>query len=64
MSKSLNNYIGIKESAKEMFGKVMSIPDAMMYRYIRLCTDWPVSKIDSAATRDFKRQEASEGCED
>jgi tyrosyl-tRNA synthetase len=46
MSKSLNNYIGIKESAKEMFGKVMSIPDAMMYRYYELCTDWPVSKIE------------------
>ena len=43
MSKSLNNYIGIKESPKEMFGKVMSIPDAMMYRYYELCTDWPVS---------------------
>ena len=47
MSKSLNNYIGIKEAAKEMFGKVMSIPDAMMYRYYELCTDWPVSKIES-----------------
>ena len=47
MSKSLNNYIGIKEAAKEMFGKVMSIPDAMMYRYYELCTDWPISKIES-----------------
>ena len=47
MSKSLNNYIGIKEVAKEMFGKVMSIPDAMMYRYYELCTDWPVSKIEA-----------------
>ena len=47
MSKSLNNYIGIKESPKEMFGKVMSIPDAMMYRYYELCTDWPVSKIEA-----------------
>ena len=47
MSKSLNNYIGIKEVAKEMFGKVMSIPDAMMYRYYELCTDWPVPKIEA-----------------
>ena len=46
MSKSLNNYIGIQEAPKEMFGKVMSIPDALMYRYYELCTDWPVSKID------------------
>ena len=55
MSKSLNNYIGIKESAKEMFGKVMSIPDAMMYRYYELCTDWPVSKIEAL------RQDISNG---
>jgi tyrosyl-tRNA synthetase len=47
MSKSLNNYIGIKESPKEMFGKVMSIPDALMYRYYELCTDWSVSRIDA-----------------
>ncbi len=47
MSKSLNNYIGIKEAPKEMFGKVMSIPDTMMFRYYELCTDWPVSKIDA-----------------
>src|SRR5262247_1299737 len=45
MSKSLNNYIGIKEAAKEMFGKVMSIPDAMMYRYYELLTDVPLSEI-------------------
>ena len=55
MSKSLNNYIGIKEVAKEMFGKVMSIPDAMMYRYYELCTDWPVSKIEAL------RQDVSNG---
>lgn len=47
MSKSLNNYIGIRETANEMFGKVMSIPDALMCRYYELCTDWPVSKIDA-----------------
>jgi len=55
MSKSLNNYIGIKEVAKEMFGKVMSIRDAMMYRYYELCTDWPVSKIEAL------RQDVSNG---
>lgn len=47
MSKSLNNYIGIKDAPKEMFGKVMSIPDPIMYRYYELCTDWPVSKIEA-----------------
>lgn len=47
MSKSLNNYIGIKEAPKEMFGKIMSIPDVLMFRYYELCTDWPASKIDA-----------------
>jgi len=55
MSKSLNNYIGIKEAAKEMFGKVMSIPDALMYRYYELCTDWPISRIEAL------RQDISNG---
>ncbi|CDZ75743.1 Tyrosine--tRNA ligase [Legionella massiliensis] len=36
MSKSLNNYIGISESAESMFGKVMSISDDLMWRYIDL----------------------------
>jgi len=38
MSKSLGNHIGIKESPKEMFGKVMSVPDALMERYYRYLT--------------------------
>ena len=36
MSKSLSNYIGIDESAKEMFGKIMSISDNLMWRYFEL----------------------------
>jgi len=36
MSKSLNNYVGITESADEMFGKLMSISDEMMWRYFEL----------------------------
>ena len=39
MSKSLNNYIGITESPKQMFGKLMSIPDDLMWEYFRLLTD-------------------------
>ncbi len=35
MSKSLNNYIGITESPREMFGKVMSIPDELITRYLQ-----------------------------
>lgn len=36
MSKSLNNYIGITESPKEIFGKIMSISDELMFRYYEL----------------------------
>ena len=39
MSKSLGNYIGVTESADEMFGKLMSISDALMWRYFLLLTD-------------------------
>jgi tyrosyl-tRNA synthetase len=44
MSKSLNNYIGINEPPNEMFGKVMSISDDLMWRYYELLTD--VSQAD------------------
>jgi len=46
MSKSLNNYIGIDEPAGEMFGKVMSISDELMWRYYELLTDLPPSEIE------------------
>jgi len=39
MSKSLNNYVGITESAKEQFGKLMSISDDLMIKYYELLTD-------------------------
>ncbi len=38
MSKSLNNYIGINEPAREIFGKTMSIPDAQILSYLTLAT--------------------------
>lgn len=45
MSKSLNNYIGISEPPAEMFGKLMSISDELMWRYYELCTDLTLSEI-------------------
>jgi tyrosyl-tRNA synthetase len=39
MSKSLGNYVGITESPDEMFGKMMSIPDELMWSYYELLTD-------------------------
>ncbi len=46
MSKSYGNYIGLTDPADEMFGKVMSIPDALMVKYYRLCTLLTVDEID------------------
>lgn len=45
MSKSLNNYIGLTESANEMFGKTMSIPDNLIPRYFELATDVSMDEI-------------------
>jgi len=47
MSKSLGNYVGISEPAFEIFGKIMSISDPLMYRYYDLLTDVPQSQIES-----------------
>src|SRR5213593_684803 len=47
MSKSLGNYIGINEAPNEQFGKIMSISDALMWRYYELTTDVPVRDIQS-----------------
>lgn len=44
MSKSLENYIAIKENPKEMFGKVMSISDQAMWEYFRLLTEVDVNQ--------------------
>ncbi len=46
MSKSLDNYIGISDSADDMFGKIMSISDDMIIRYFTLLTDVSLSEID------------------
>lgn len=46
MSKSLGNAIGIKEPPAEMYGKLMSISDELMWRYWTFLTDLPQSQID------------------
>lgn len=45
MSKSLGNYIGIDEPPGEMFGKIMSIPDSLIYSYFELVTDVPTERL-------------------
>lgn len=47
MSKSLGNYIGITESPDEMFGKVMSISDELMWRYFELLSFRPLGEVAS-----------------
>lgn len=47
MSKSLGNYIGINEPPQEIFGKVMSITDDLMWRYYELCTDLSPAEISA-----------------
>ncbi len=45
MSKSLGNYVGISEPAKEMFGKIMSISDELMLKYYELLTDEDLDEV-------------------
>jgi tyrosyl-tRNA synthetase len=53
MSKSLGNYIGITEPPREIYGKIMSISDQLMWRYYELLSD-----LDTAALQEDKRRMA------
>jgi tyrosyl-tRNA synthetase len=46
MSKSLGNYIGITDSPTDMFGKIMSISDVLMWRYYELLSFKPLAEIE------------------
>ncbi|HET8775146.1 MAG TPA: tyrosine--tRNA ligase [Thermoanaerobaculia bacterium] len=79
MSKSLGNYIGIDEAPGSIFGKVMSISDALMWKYYVLCTDLTPAQIEELKQtahpmdakrglakhiiRDFHSPEAAEAAE-
>jgi tyrosyl-tRNA synthetase len=47
MSKSLGNYVAINETPEEMFGKIMSISDTLMWRYLELLSDIDMQRIKS-----------------
>jgi tyrosyl-tRNA synthetase len=80
MSKSLGNAIGIQEAPLEMYGKIMSISDEMMWRYYELLTDVQVPEIEKMKreshpmqskkdlariiVKDFHSQEAAEKAEE
>ena len=46
MSKSLNNYIGVADTPDDMFGKIMSVSDELMWRYFELLSFRPMSEIE------------------
>jgi tyrosyl-tRNA synthetase len=56
MSKSYGNAIGIKEAPLEMYGKLMSISDQMMWRYYELLTDVQISEIEKMKTESHPMQ--------
>lgn len=56
MSKSLGNYVGINESPTDMYGKLMSVSDALMFRYFELATRVPEDEI--VALRNLHPMEA------
>jgi tyrosyl-tRNA synthetase len=68
MSKSLGNYIGVNDPAGEMFGKVMSVSDTLMWRYYELLSFRPLAEIEAlrrsvgegANPRDIKMELAAE----
>jgi tyrosyl-tRNA synthetase len=59
MSKSLNNYVGVAEPAKEQFGKLMSISDELMLKYYELLTDVNLDEIKSMHPMEAKKQMAA-----
>ncbi|MCF7971677.1 MAG: tyrosine--tRNA ligase [Methylococcaceae bacterium] len=68
MSKSLNNYIGIRDEPNDMFGKIMSISDELMWRYFELLSfrsmeeiaGWHKECVDGANPRNYKVKLAQE----
>jgi tyrosyl-tRNA synthetase len=69
MSKSLENYIGISEAPRQIFGKTLSIPDTLIYQYFLLLTNLPGEELETIRRelddpamnpRDLKRRLARE----
>jgi len=59
MSKSLNNYVGVAEPAKEQFGKLMSVSDDLMYKYYELLTDVNLDEVKAKHPMEAKKQLAA-----
>ena len=61
MSKSLGNYVGITEAPGQMFGKLMSISDEMMWTYMELLTDRTPAGIAQLRSEVIERRRAPHG---
>jgi len=59
MSKSLNNYVGVAEAAKEQFGKMMSASDELMLKYYELLSDVNLDDIKAMHPMEAKKQLAA-----
>ncbi|MDX8406793.1 MAG: tyrosine--tRNA ligase [Mariprofundaceae bacterium] len=59
MSKSLNNYVGVAEAAKEQFGKLMSVSDDLMLKYYELLSDVNLDDIKQMHPMEAKKQLAA-----
>ena len=64
MSKSLNNAIGINEPPAEMYGKLMSISDELMWKYWVFLTDLKQSELEALKADVACRNSSSDGCEE
>ena len=51
MSKSLNNYVGVDETPRDMYGKLMSVPDDLMWKYFEYILCWPSAKVKETHAR-------------
>jgi tyrosyl-tRNA synthetase len=60
MSKSYNNYISLNDSSEDMFGKIMSISDSIMYRYYELLTNIDLNMVKDMHPKDAKKLLARE----
>jgi len=56
MSKSLNNYVGVAESAKEQFGKLMSVSDDLMWTYYELLSDVDLDEVKAMHPMEAKKK--------
>ncbi len=60
MSKSLGNYVGVNETPDEIFGKLMSISDELMYRYFEVLTEFDLHDIRRLHPKEAKMKLACE----